>query len=138
MDADGRKKLLEKEVGSWLPNGTEVVLTNTPEWDKTEGMLVAKFNVSGPLAVSNGKNWTLPVHVFQTNEKPRFSSEQRTSPVFFDYASRRVDEVHIVLPSGMEVESLPPEAQAKTRILFTPPNRNAREPMELWPSATRQ
>lgn len=114
LDANGRTKLLEAEVSTWLPSGTQVTLTNTPEWDKTEGMLVGKFKVTGPLAINDGKQWHIPVHVFQANQKPLFSSVQRTSPVYFDYASRQVDEVHIILPPNVEVATLPSNQQAKT------------------------
>jgi hypothetical protein len=114
LDANGRKKLLENEVGNWLPSGTQIALTNAPEWDKTDGMLVAKFKVAGPLATNNGQQWLIPVHVFEANEKPLFSSGQRASPVYFDYASRQVDEVHIVLPPNVEAVTLPPNQQAKT------------------------
>ena len=114
LDVNARKKLLEDEVGSWLHGGTQVTLTNAPEWDKTEGTLVGKFKVAGPLATNNGQRWVVPVHVFQANEKPLLSSPQRDTPVYFDYASRQVDEVHIILPANVEWGNLPSNAQAKT------------------------
>jgi len=114
MSAEGRKKLLEDEVGSWLPSGTQVTLTNVPEWDNTEGTLFGKFKVAGPLVTISGEQWVLPVHVFQVNEKPRFTSAQRAQPVYFDYASRQVDEVHFLLPARVELENLPVRKEAKT------------------------
>lgn len=114
LDANARKKFMEDEIASWLPVGAQVTLTNTPEWDKTEGMLVGKFKVAGPLATNNGQHWVLPVHVFEANEKPLLLSSQRVTPVYFDYASRQVDNVHIVLPANVELEKLPPNEQAKT------------------------
>jgi len=112
-DAEGRKKMLEDEVRSWLPGGTEVTLSNDPAWDKTTDLMVARFTVSGPLVLSAGKRWIVPVHVFEVNDKPRFSAAQRTNPIYFDYPSRELDEVHIALPPNTEVESLPPGAHAK-------------------------
>ena len=114
LDANGRKQLLQDEVGSWLPGGTQVTLTNAPEWDKTEGMLVGKFKVAGPLATNDGQRWVVPIHVFQANQKPLFSSASRTGPVYFDYASRQTDEVHVILPANVELETLPANQQAKT------------------------
>jgi Transglutaminase-like superfamily/Domain of Unknown Function with PDB structure (DUF3857) len=114
LDANGRKQLLQDEVGSWLPGGTQVTLTNAPEWDKTEGMLVGKFKVAGPLATNDGQRWVVPLHVFQASQKPRFSSASRTGPVYFDYASRQTDEVHVILPANVELETLPANQQAKT------------------------
>ncbi len=112
-DAEGRKKMLEDEVRSWLPGGTEVTLNNDPTWDKTTDQMIARFAVSGPLALSAGKRWIVPVHVFEVNDKPRFSAAQRTNPIYFEYPSREIDEVHITLPPSIEVESLPPSARAK-------------------------
>jgi hypothetical protein len=114
LDAEGRKKLLEDEIRKWLPNGSDVTLTNAPDWDKAEGMLVAKFKVAGPLATNDGQKWLVPIHVFEANEKPLFPSEKRTRTIYFDYASRQIDEVHVVLPANVEVEKLPPDEQAKT------------------------
>jgi len=107
-DAEGRKKLLEEEVRSWLPGGTELTLTNAPDWENS-GALVAEFKVSSPLATSAGKHWVVPVHVFQVNQKPLFASAQRVNPIYFDYPSQEVDQIHITLPPGMDVESLPPD-----------------------------
>jgi hypothetical protein len=120
LDAKARQKLLEDEVSSWFPSGTQVTLTNAPEWDLTEPMLVGKFKVVGPLAVNNGQQWLVPIHVFEANEKPLFSSAERTSSICFDYASRQDDEVHIVLPPNAQVETLPPNQHLKTSYaLFT-------------------
>ena len=107
-DAEGRKKLLEDGLKRWLPADSEVKLMNTPDWDATEEHLAAAFEVSCPLAVSAGKRWIIPVHLFQVNEKPRFSATDRTNAIYFDYLSREIDEVHVTLPADLEVESLPP------------------------------
>jgi len=107
-DAEGRKKLLEDEVKRWLPADSEVTLTNAPEWDSTESHLATEFKVSCPLAVGAGKRWIVPVHLFQVNEKARFSSSERVNPIYFDYLIREVDETHVTLPPALELESLPP------------------------------
>jgi hypothetical protein len=107
-DAEGRKKLLEDEVKRWLPADSEVTLTNMPDWDVTEGHLATEFKISCPLAVGAGKRWIVPVHLFQINEKPRFSSSERVNPIYFDYLSRELDEIHVTMPTELEVESLPP------------------------------
>jgi hypothetical protein len=107
-DAEGRKKLLEDGLKRWLPADSEVKLVNTPDWDATEEHLAAAFEVSCPLAVSAGKRWIIPVHLFQVNEKPRFSATDRTNVIYFDYLSREIDEVHVTLPADLAVESLPP------------------------------
>jgi hypothetical protein len=112
-DSEGRKKLLEDEVKNWLPANSDVTLTNTPDWDAIEGQLATEFKISCPLAVGAGKRWVVPVHLFQANEKPRFSASERINAIYLDYLSREMDEVHVTLPAGLEVESLPPNDEVR-------------------------
>jgi hypothetical protein len=112
-DEAGRKKLLEDEVRSWLPGNSEVTLTGTPNWDETEPHLAAEFKISVPLATNAGKRWLIPVHIFQVNAKPKFSSSQRANSIYLWYMTRELDEVHLALPSSLEVESLPPSDSVK-------------------------
>lgn len=106
-DDEGRKKLLEDEVKSFLPSDSEVTLTRQPEWDKTEEPLVAQFSVKASLLVNAGKRALIPLHPFEFNSTPRFSAGQRVNLVYFYYPSREIDEFHITLPSNMQVENLP-------------------------------
>jgi hypothetical protein len=46
-------------------------------------------------------------NVFQTNEKPLFPASQRSNPIYFYFPSNETDELHIVLPPGIEVETMP-------------------------------
>ena len=113
-DAEGRKKLLEDEVKSWLPGDSDVKLTSAANWDVTEGPLAAEFTISSPLAIAAGKRWMVPAHLFQVNEKPRFSATNRMNAIYFDYLSREIDEVHITMPPDLEVESVPPNDDVRT------------------------
>lgn len=106
-DGEGRKKLLEDEIKDWLPADSDVMLTNTPDWDATETHLATEFKISCPLAVGAGKRWIVPLHLFQVNEKPRFSASERINAIYFDYMSREIDEVHLTMPAELEVESVP-------------------------------
>lgn len=112
-DAEGKKKLLEDELKSWLPADSDATLTNAPNWDATDSHLATEFKISCPLAVGAGKRWMVPAHLFQVNEKPRFTSSERINAIYFDYLSREVDEVHVTLPPELEVESLPPNDEVK-------------------------
>lgn len=112
-DAEGRKKMLEDEVRSWLPGNSDVELVGTPNWDETEPHLATEFKISSPLAVGAGKRWLVPIHIFQVNGKPVFSASERVNPIYFWYLTREVDEVHITLPSSLEIESLPADDKVK-------------------------
>ncbi len=108
-DAEGRKKLLEDGLREILPGNSEITLTNAPDWDNTEAPLIVQFHVSCPFAVAAGKRLMLAQHLFQINEKPRFSSTARSNGIYFHVPWQEADEVHIKVPAGMEVESLAPD-----------------------------
>jgi hypothetical protein len=59
--------------------------------------------------VAAGKRLLVMQHLFQTKEQGRFSNADRIFPVYFQYPWQEVDEVHIKIPAGMEVESLAPD-----------------------------
>ena len=108
-DAEGRKKLLEDEMRRMLPGNSEVKLVNAPDWDSTETPLAAELHVHSPFAVAAGKRLMVMQHLFQTNERAQFSSANRSQPIYFHYPWQEVDEVHITIPPGMELESLAPD-----------------------------
>ena len=112
-DDEGRKKLLEDEVRSWLPGGAEVTLTKAPQWDAIESPLIAEFKVSTPLAVSAGHRWTIPVNLLQVNETPMFPHAERVNHVYLNYPFREIDDVGITVPASMSVETLPQSEEVK-------------------------
>jgi hypothetical protein len=107
-DSAGKKKLLEDELKKWLPGGTDVTLTQDPNWDNAALPMIAIFKVSGPLATSAGKRRIIPLHLFEVNDSPRFPAAERANPIYFYDPSCTIDEVHITVPPGTSVESLPP------------------------------
>ena len=112
-DAEGRKKLLEDHLREILPGDSEISLVNSPDWEATETPLFAQFRIRCPFAVPAGKRLMLAQHLFQVSEKPRFSTAQRNSAVYFHYPWQEIDEVHIAIPPGMELESLAPNDSLK-------------------------
>jgi len=106
-DDEGRKELIEDEVKSWLPGNSEVTLTKPPAWDKTEEPLIASLSIKCPIMINAGKRALIPLHVFQFNARPRFSAAQRVNAVYFYYPAREIDEIHMTLPAGVQVENLP-------------------------------
>jgi hypothetical protein len=83
-------------------------MTKEPKWDEEESPLTAEFKVSGPLAVSAGKRRVVPLHVFEVNDQPLFAAADRVNAIYFDNPYSIIDEIHISLPPGISVESLPP------------------------------
>jgi Domain of Unknown Function with PDB structure (DUF3857)/Transglutaminase-like superfamily len=112
-DAEGRKKMLEDDLRSILPGNSEIALSNQPDWTHQDSPLVCQFNVSFPLAVLSGKRLLIQQHLFQVDEKNRFPATQRINAIYFHSPWQEADEVHITIPSGMEVESLAPDDAMK-------------------------
>ncbi len=112
-DDVGRTKMLEDEVKSWLPSNAEITLNKPPQWDAVETPLVAEFKISSPMLMSGGKRLLLPTNIFQFNRPPMFAHPDRTQPIYFEYPSGQVDDVHITLPANLQVESLPANQEIK-------------------------
>jgi transglutaminase superfamily protein len=105
-DDTGRRKLLEDELRMMLPSDSDVLLAREPDWNNPETPLAAAFKVRVPLAVSAGKRLLVTQHLFEVNSTAKFAETQRQYAVYFDYPWHEVDETHISLPPGMEVENL--------------------------------
>jgi len=106
-DDVGRTKILEEEVKSWLPANAQVAISNPPQWDAVETPLVAEFKISSRMLMSGGKRVLLPTNIFQFNRPPMFAHPDRKQPIYFEFPSREIDDVHIKLPNNLQVESLP-------------------------------
>jgi len=108
-DDAARKKFLEDQVKEYIPTGTEVDLTNQPDWKSSSTPLVAEFDVKIPGWVSGaGRRALLPVGIFSAPEKHIFEHAERVHPIYFQFPSQKVDDVTIDLPLGWQVQSLPP------------------------------
>ena len=108
QDDAARGKLLEDELKEAIPAGSEVELTNKPDWDSASTPLVAEFNVKVPgWTASAGKRALLPTGLFSASEKHMFEHAQRVWPIYFRYPSRTVDELTFTLPASWKVETMP-------------------------------
>ena len=112
-DEVGRTKILEDEVKSWLPSNAQVTVSKPPQWTEVEAPLIAEFKISSPMLMSGGKRVLLPTNIFQFSRPPMFAHPNRTQPIYFEYPSREVDDVHIKLPVTLQVESLPANQDVK-------------------------
>ena len=107
-DAAERKKYLEDQVKEYIPVGTEVELSNQPDWKSSSQPLVGEFDLKIPGWVSGaGRRALLPVGIFSATEKHLFEHAQRLHPIYFQFPFEKVDDVTIDLPTGWQVQSLP-------------------------------
>jgi hypothetical protein len=115
-DEAARKKMLEDYVKENIPVGTEVDLTNKPDWTTSATSLVAEYSLKVPGWVSGaGKRALCPVALFSAAEKHMYEHSTRVHPVYFHFPYEKIDDVHIELPLGWQVGSLPqiPDADGK-------------------------
>jgi hypothetical protein len=112
-DEAGRKKNLEDELKTWLPNGATVRMTGAEGWEATNESLVAHFTVEiTSYASAAGKRLLLPSYLFQAKQKDAFKSAERKFPIYFPYAFAEVDTITIKVPAGRSLEGAPPQQQA--------------------------
>lgn len=112
-DESARQKFLEDEVKECIPAGSEIDLTNKPDWSHSSTPLIAEYNIKIPGWVSGaGRRAMLPVGIFSAPEKHVFEHAQRVHPIYFQYPFEKWDDVTVALPSGWQVGSVPP---AKTQ-----------------------
>lgn len=107
-DDTARKKNLEDEVKETIPAGSDVDLTNSPDWKNGNVPLVAEFNLKVPGWLSSaGRRALLPTGLFSAPEKHMFEHANRVWPVYFRYAFRLADDITVTLPEGWKVDSQP-------------------------------
>lgn len=108
-DEAARKKYLEEQVKDAIPAGSEVELTNKPEWNSSDMSLIAEFTVKVPgWASSAGKRVVFPTGLFGGTEKHLFEHSERVQPIYFNFPYTKLDTVHVDLPLGWKIESVPP------------------------------
>jgi hypothetical protein len=105
-------------VQSQIEAGSEVELTNKPDWTSSETPLVAEFNLKIPgWASGAGRRVMIPAAIFTANEKGMFEHANRVHPVYFEYPHEKVDDVTVELPPGWRVSSVPPPQDANGNIV---------------------
>jgi hypothetical protein len=108
-DEVARKKYLEDQLRAQIEAGTEVELSNKPDWTSSETPLVAEFNLKIPGWASNaGRRAVIPAAIFTAAEKGIFEHANRVHPTYFAYPHVKVDDITIELPPGWQVSSVPP------------------------------
>jgi len=132
-DEVARKKGMEERLKTQVPVAAEVELTNQPSWEASETPLVAEFDIKIPSWASNaGKRVLIPAGVFTAVEKHIFEHANRVHPIYFDYPYEKLDDVTIELPSGWQVDSVPPgEDQDKGVVGYSLKVENGKNTLHL-------
>jgi hypothetical protein len=116
-DDTERRRRLVAGVKADMNGGSEVSLTNSPDWTDGDVPLVAIFDVTLPgRARTVGKNALVPLDPFAGASRHVFEHIARMYPVYFHYPHRLEDDVTIELPPGWTVKSLPSPGSTDIRI----------------------
>lgn len=116
-DESERKKDLEEEARTWLPQGATMKLTSVVGWEGSNGSLRAVFDVQAPnFASQAGDRLLLPVVAFHPRSEKAFQTSQRETPVYLKYGREEHDELWLELPQGYKVENLPVTGGIQTKF----------------------
>lgn len=108
QDDAAHKKYLEDQVKEYIPVGSEIDLTQQPDWSNPEVPLTATFNIKiQGWASMAGRRVLVPVGLFGGTERHVFEYSNRTYPVYYEYLSQKVDDVTIKIPAGWQISVLP-------------------------------
>jgi Domain of Unknown Function with PDB structure (DUF3857) len=107
-DDIARKKYLEDGIKDAIPLGSEVELTNKPDWTSSAMTMVAQFDIKVPGWLTGAGHRALcPTGLFVAPEKHMFEHANRVYPVYFAYPFKKIDDLKIDLPLGWQVSSIP-------------------------------
>jgi hypothetical protein len=107
-DDPSRKKFLEDEVKESIGLGSDVEMTNQPNWKGSDSALAVEFTLKVPgFASAAGRKALLPASLFSANEKHMFEHADRVHPVYFEYPYEEIDDLAIDLPLGWKTATLP-------------------------------
>lgn len=109
-DAD-RKRYLENDLKSAMPQSPEVQLTNRPDWDGTAA-LQAQYTVRiEGWGTGAGSRLLLPAQIFTARQKSTFLHSTREHPIYFQSPVEESDDISIDVPKDWKVSSLPQSRQ---------------------------
>ena len=112
-DKETVEREMKESVEHMLPGGMEVKLISIDKLTDYESPLAATLEVKGPIGSPTGKRLLVPGDIFEMNTKATFAHEKRAMSVWFPYRYSARDAVRINFPSSFQVESVPPDADAK-------------------------
>jgi hypothetical protein len=118
-DEAARRKFLEDEAKEDIPAGSDIDLTNKPDWGSSSMSMVAEYKLKIPgWAAGAGRRAMLPIGIFSAPEKHVFEHTERVHPIYFEYPFEKVDDISITLPPGWQVSSLPPVKTQDAKVVL--------------------
>ena len=112
-DKESVDREMKDTVERMLPGGIEVKLISIDKLTDYEEPLSATLEIKGPIGSATGKRLLIPGDLFEVNAKATFAHEKRELMVWFPYRYTTRDAIRISFPAGLQLESAPPDGEAK-------------------------
>jgi hypothetical protein len=109
-DPASRTKFIEEDLRDDLGPGSQVTLTNQPEWSGAGTPLLAEFKVEIPdwsTAAGHRQFFHSGVMVPHAQKTMFKESRKRIHPIYFHYPYKDRDTITVALPSGWHADQLP-------------------------------
>jgi transglutaminase-like putative cysteine protease len=114
-DDAGRSKIAEDQVKELTPAGVTVDIDSVDGWQDSEQPLRIKCHLHAYRFASFTPNRMLfPIAVFQLYENNPYNKTYRVNPVYLQYGYVRRDQLTISMPSGYQLEAMPPDTEENT------------------------
>jgi hypothetical protein len=128
-DAD-RRQYLEDQLKAAIPVGSDVTLTNSPDWKAADDPLVAEFDVRVPgWGTPAGRRILLASGLFSNSVKHIFEHAIRVQPMYFETPVQQVDDVTIKLPDSWHADSIPKPASIDLKGVVFESSTEAQGPL---------
>jgi hypothetical protein len=107
MDEAARKKSMEDELKNFMPQGADLKLQGSINWEQTDQPLRVNFTVkAADYAALTGRRILFRQEFFKSSATA-FKESKRVHDVYFAYPWRETDDVTWKLPSDFQTASLP-------------------------------
>jgi hypothetical protein len=137
-DGPARTQFLQDDLKRAVPAGSDVTLTNEPDWRSSDPQLTAEYDLKIPGWVSAaGRYHLLTVGLFGAEEKQEFVAAERSYPVYFEFAFDHHDDVTVELPSGWRMSSVPqPRAANRGAFIYAMAVENSNGVLHVYRDLT--
>ena len=108
QDNMARRRTLESELQSWIPENADVSLRNQPDWSHATPELTAEFHVRiKEWATHAGHRLLCREGIFSGADRSLFQSDTRMHDMYFPFPAETRDTISLTIPATYRLEALP-------------------------------
>jgi hypothetical protein len=107
-DEPTRLSALEQDLRRVLAVPADIAVERQPDWRGSNGTLEIEYRVKvRDWVLSSGDRLMVGVGLFGGEQKGKFIPATREQPIYFEFPFTTEDEIEIVLPAGLKLQSAP-------------------------------